>query len=388
VKHLDAYRLPAAARALSRELQALGRELANRRPGPGGGHGDTPAVQLMEVCGSHTMAIARHALRDLLPPNVHLVSGPGCPVCVTDAGYVDAALDLAERGVAIATFGDMVRVPGSERSLADARAAGATVRVCYSPAQVLDWAAADPDRPWVMLAVGFETTAAPLAALAREARRRSLDNLTLLTSIKLVPPALDALVADPALEIDGFLCPAHVSAIIGTAPYEPYAREHGLPCVVASFEPLDILLGVRHLLTQLVAGEARVENLYRRVVRPEGNRAAQALMAEVFAPTDARWRGLGALPQSGLALAPAWRDLDATHRFERPVTPGRDNPACRCGDVLKGLIEPPRCPLFGKACTPKRPLGPCMVSSEGSCAAAWKYRRLDATATRANGRRP
>ncbi len=376
MRYLDPYRLPAAARALSAELHALGRRLATRRQGDRARAGDE-VVRLMEVCGSHTMAIARHALRDLLPPNVRLVSGPGCPVCVTDAGYVDAALDLARRGVAVATFGDMVRVPGSEEALADARAAGATVRVCYSPAQALEWAADAPGRPWVMLAVGFETTAAPLAALAQAIRRRGLRNLTLLTSLKLVPPALDALVADPALKIDGFLCPAHVSAIIGTEPYEPYARDHGLPCVVASFEPLDILLGVRHLLGQLVRGEARVENLYRRVVRPQGNRAAQALMTRVFEPVDARWRGLGELPRSGLGLAPSWRELDASVRFERPVTPGRDHPACRCGDVLKGVIEPSQCPLFGKACTPARPLGPCMVSSEGSCAAAWKYRRLE-----------
>lgn len=355
---LDALRRPVAS-WLGRDIAAL----AQRLPRP---------VRLMEVCGSHTMAIARHGLRDLLPAEVRLVSGPGCPVCVTDPGYVDAAIDLAARGAALVTFGDMMRVPGSKTTLAKARAGGARVEVCYTPAQALERAAAEPSTVWVMLAIGFETTAAPLAAVARSAQR--LPNLTLLTALKAVPPALDALVADPALAIDGFLCPAHVSAIIGAAAYEPYARDHGRPCVVAGFEPLDILLGVRGLLEQLVAGEARVENQYARVVRPHGNQAARRLMAEVLRPVDAWWRGLGVLPGSGLALAEGYEHLDAAVRFGRPITPGRPNPACRCGDVLKGLIEPRGCALFGGPCTPDQPYGPCMVSSEGSCAAAWKGR--------------
>ena len=358
---LAGFRDPDAARALGRRLAALGEALAPRR------------VKLMEVCGSHTMAIARYALRDLLPPNVSLVSGPGCPVCVTDPGYVDAAIDLAARGVALATFGDMVRVPGSSATLLDARAAGATVRVCYSPAQALDWAAADPGRAWVILAVGFETTAAPLAALALDIARRGLGNLTLLTALKTVPPALDALVLDPALAIDGFLCPAHVSAIIGARAYLPYAARHGRPCVVAGFEPLDILLGVEGLLTQLLRGEARVDNQYARVVRDDGNPAAQRAIARALRPVDAPWRGLGVIPASGLALAPELEALDASLRHERPLTAGRVNPACHCGDVLKGLLDPTGCPLFGRPCTPERPFGPCMVSAEGSCAAAFKY---------------
>jgi hydrogenase expression/formation protein HypD len=361
MKYVDAFREPQAAAALAQRLGALGAALGPRR------------VKLMEVCGSHTMAIARYALRDLLPPNVRLVSGPGCPVCVTDPGYVDAAIALAERGVAIATFGDMVRVPGSHHSLLDARTAGATVRVCYSPAQAADWAAEEPTRAWVLLAVGFETTAAPLAALALAVRERGLDNLTLLTALKTVPPALDALVADPALAIDGLLCPAHVSAIIGAAAYAPYAAEHGRPCVVAGFEPLDILLGVEGLLTQLVRGEARVDNQYARVVREGGNPTAQRAIARALRPVDAPWRGLGVVPDSGLGLAPELADLDASVRHELAVEPGRANPACRCGDVLKGLIEPADCRLFGAPCTPERPFGPCMVSAEGSCAAAWKY---------------
>ena len=366
MRYVDGFRLPGAAKALTQELARLGDALGSRR------------VKLMEVCGSHTMAIARYGLKDLLPANVRLVSGPGCPVCVTDPGYVDAALALAERGAVVATFGDMLRVPGSRASLADARAAGADVRVFYSPAQVLEWAVAEPERAWVVLAVGFETTAAPLAALALEIRRRGLGNVTLLTATKTVPPALDALVADPALAIDGFLCPAHVSAIIGARAYLPYAEEHGRACVVAGFEPLDVLYGVKGLLEQLVAGVARVDNQYERVVRWDGNPAAQRAIARVFVPVDAPWRGLGVVPASGLALAPALADLDASVRFERPVTAGRINPACRCGDVLKGVIEPAECRLFGAPCLPERPLGPCMVSSEGSCAAAWRYQGRDA----------
>ncbi len=360
---LDGFRVSGAASWLARDLAALGEKLGDRQ------------VRLMEVCGSHTMAIARHALRDLLPPNVRLVSGPGCPVCVTDPGYVDAALALAERGATLVTFGDMLRVPGSRRSLADARADGARVKICYSPTQAIEWAEAEPDRDWVMLAIGFETTAAPLAAMARAVRRRGLTNLTLLVAIKTVPPALDALVADPALAIDGFLCPAHVSAIIGADAYRPYAEEHGRPCVVAGFEPLDILLGVKGLLEQLLAGESRVENQYDRVVRPGGNPAAQRLIAEVLTPIDVAWRGLGEVPASGLGLDEAWSDIDASVRYGRPIVSGRANPACRCGDVLKGIIEPLECRLFDGPCTPERPLGPCMVSSEGSCAAAWKYQR-------------
>lgn len=366
MKYIDGFRQAGPARALTQEIATLADQLDGR------------TVRLMEVCGSHTMAIARHALKDLLPANVRLISGPGCPVCVSDAGFVDAAIDLAERGAALATFGDMVRVPGSKRSLADARSEGAIVRVCYSPAQVLDWAAAEPERAWVMLAVGFETTAAPLAAMAREARRRGIANLTLLTALKTVPPALDALVADPELAIDGFLCPAHVSAIIGAGAYAPYAEEHHRPCVIAGFEPLDILYGVHGLLRQLVDGEARVVNRYARVVRPGGNQAAQRIIAEVLEPVDAAWRGLGEIPASGLGLRSEYAGLDAELRWERPVTSGRPSPACRCGDVLKGLIEPAECKLFGGPCTPARPLGPCMVSSEGSCAAAWAYGRREA----------
>ncbi len=359
MKYLDGFREPDAAAQITRTIADLGERLGDR------------TVQLMEVCGSHTMAIARYAIRDALPQNVRLVSGPGCPVCVTDPGYVDAALELAERGVHIATFGDMMRVPGSRSNLDRARAEGAEVRVCYSPSQAMQWAQADPHQPWVFLAVGFETTAAPIAAMVQQILRQDITNLSLLTAIKRIPPALDALISDPKVALHGLLCPAHVSAIIGEQAYAPYAEEHNIPCVVAGFEPLDILLGVQGLLEQLVQGQARVDNQYSRVVRAEGNLRAQDMIYEAFHTGPATWRGLGSIQRSGLGLR-KWA-VDARHKHDLLVEPGRTNPSCRCGDVLKGALRPQQCSLFKRGCHPDRPIGPCMVSSEGSCSAAFKY---------------
>ncbi len=364
MKYIDGFRNPAVAAELVRRIAAQGRELASRGR----------VAHIMEVCGSHTMAIGRYGIRALLPGNVRLVSGPGCPVCVTDPGYIDAAVELAGRGAIIATFGDMVRVPGSSSSLAACRAAGGDVRVCYSPSVAFDLAKAHPDREIVFLAVGFETTVAPLACLVDEAARGGTDNLSLLTAFKLVPPALGALLADPEVRIDAFLCPAHVSAIIGARAYEPFARgDTGVPCVIAGFEPLDILEGIRGILAQLLAGEARVENQYARVVRPDGNRSAQALMARYLEPADAAWRGIGVIPSSGLALRGEYGAFDAERKFGVTVPPGHQHAGCRCGDVLKGKLLPTGCRLFGKACTPDQPVGPCMVSAEGTCAAYYKY---------------
>lgn len=365
MKYLDGFRNPAAASAL--------RERIHRVAAPLEGRGRR--VCIMEVCGSHTMAIGRHGIRDLLPPVVDLVSGPGCPVCVTDAGYVDTAIELAGRGADICTFGDMLNVPGSTTSLAAARAAGATVTICYSPLDALARARADRTREVVFLAIGFETTIAPVISLIDMAREASLDNISLLTAFKLVPPALEALATDPDLRVDGFLCPAHVSAIIGSDAYTAFATHHHRPCVVAGFEPLDILMGIEAILHQLASGEARVENQYSRVVTRQGNRRAQALMARLLQPADADWRGLGRVPASGLALRPEFERFDAERRFGLTVGRGREPAGCRCGDVIKGKIRPPDCPLFGKACTPSRAIGPCMVSSEGSCAAWFKYSR-------------
>ncbi|NMC72127.1 MAG: hydrogenase formation protein HypD [Myxococcales bacterium] len=365
MKYLDGFRDPDAARFLRRRIEAAAGRLA--RAGR--------SVRLMEVCGTHTMAIARHGIRDFLPDNVFLCSGPGCPVCVTDAGYIDAALELARRGVTIATFGDLVRVPGSTGTLAEARAEGARVVVCYSPAEALALAR-EPGAPEVVfLAVGFETTVAPLAALLRSAVAAGATRFSMLAALKTVPRALAVLAEDPEVGVNGFLCPAHVSAVIGAAAYEPLAERYGIPCTIAGFEPLDILLGLLDLIEQLADGRACVVNQYARVVRREGNRKAQAAIAEMFEPADAAWRGLGVIPGSGLAIREPFAAFDAERRHGVAVRPGRPAPGCRCGDVLKGKILPDACPMFGGACTPEHPVGPCMVSGEGSCAAHHKYAR-------------
>jgi len=364
--YIEPFRDPAVAAALRARVQALGAELAARGR----------QVQVMEVCGSHTMSIARFGIRELLPPNVTLISGPGCPVCVTAPGYIDAAIELARKGAILATFGDMLNVPGSEGSLAECRAAGGTMEVCYSPRMALALAQANPGREVVFLGIGFETTIAPVVSLVGLAAEAQLTNLSLLASFKVVPPALRAVLADPEVKVDAFLCPAHVSAIIGLQPYEPIAREHGKPCVVAGFEPLDILYGLCGILTQIVEGRSEVENQYERVVRPEGNAKARAVMEQFLQPADTHWRGLGMLSQSGLVLRPEFGRYDAEQRFGLTIGPGRESPGCLCGDVIKGKRTPSQCPFFARRCTPMSPVGPCMVSSEGTCAAAYKYGRM------------
>ncbi len=362
MRYLDGFRDPDAGRALAGQIQERGATLAAK-----GGR-----VRMMEVCGTHTMSIARYGIRDVLPENVELVSGPGCPVCVTDTGYIDAAISLAERGHIVATFGDLVRVPGSSGTLAEARGRGAHVEVCYSPEAALDLARAHPDREVVFLGIGFETTTAPVLSLVPLAAAAGLTNLSLLTAFKLVPPALDALLADPLVAVHAFICPAHVSAIIGSEAYRPYV-EQGVPAVVAGFEPLDILMAVSEIIDQHTRGVAELVNQYDRVVRPDGNARAQALFAKYLEPVDAAWRGIGVIPQSGLGLRSDYAAFDASLKLDAPISAGEPDKRCRCGDVLKGIITPQGCPLFGRGCTPLRPVGPCMVSSEGSCAAYFKY---------------
>jgi len=363
MKYIDGFRNPAAAAAIRGQIDAWGKTLAatGRR------------VAIMEVCGSHTMAIARYGIRDLLPEGVTLISGPGCPVCVTPTQYVDAAVELAERGMTVVTFGDMLHVPGSQTTLAACRSRGGRIDVCYSPARTLELAATEPDREVVFLAIGFETTIAPVLCMLDAAVQRGLRNVSLLTAFKLVPPALHALLTDPEIRIDAFLCPAHVSAIIGADAYLPFAAKYRVPCTIAGFEPLDILYGIEGILGQVAAGEARVDNRYARVVTRGGNAQALALMGRFLQPVDAAWRGIGTIPASGLGLREAFVAYDAEKRHGVTVALGRENPACRCGDVLKGKLRPPECPLFGTACTPDHAVGPCMVSSEGTCSAYFKY---------------
>lgn len=365
VNYIDGFREPVAAAGIRARLDAMGGVLAAReRP-----------VNIMEVCGSHTMSIARYGIRDILPESVNLISGPGCPVCVTPASYIDAAIVLAERGAIVVSFGDMIAVPGSSATLAECRARGGAVEVGYSPMRAIELALAHPDREIVFLAIGFETTTAPVVMMLELAIRRGIKNLSLLTAFKLVPPALTALLSDPGIRIDAFLCPAHVSAVIGADAYKPFVNQWKVPCVVAGFEPLDILYGILGVLKQVSCGEASVENQYSRVVTSRGNGIAQSLMAKYLESVDAAWRGIGVIPLSGLGLRPEFSAYDAGLRHGVTLGSGDENPACACGEVLKGKQRPPDCVLFGTACTPDHPVGPCMVSSEGTCAAYFKYLR-------------
>jgi len=333
---------------------------------------DRPAT-LMEVCGTHAHQFARYGLGQMLPECVELLSGPGCPVCVTPAGEIDAALALARvPGVTIATFGDMVRVPGSDSTLAEERARGADVKVLFSPIEAIDIAERS-DRQVVLLGVGFETTAPGVAVAVAEARRRGLGNFTVFCTHKRIMPALDALMAAEDVAIDGLLAPGHVSTVIGWGAYRHFVARHRVPCVVTGFEPHEMLRGVLALVRQLADGRAEVENEYPGAVTEPGNTRALAAIDEVFEPADAEWRGLGVIPDGGLVLREQFADLDALRRFGIAVEPGREDPRCRCGEVLRGALRPEQCGAFGRACTPAHPLGPCMVSSEGACAAVYKY---------------
>jgi hydrogenase expression/formation protein HypD len=333
-------------------------------------------VQLMEICGTHTVSIFRSGIRSLLPEELKLVSGPGCPVCVTAQRHIDAAIDLAAQpGVLLATYGDMIRVPGRQGSLERLRAQGADVRVVNSARTAVDLARANPDRPVVFLAVGFETTAPATAATVLEAERAGIENLSFLMCHKLVVPAMQALLAAGDVPLDGFLAPGHVSVIIGAGAYRPIAGQHRRPVVVAGFEPEQIMKALLALLRQVAEGRAEVENVYAGVVTEGGNRVAQELLARVFVPADTAWRELGVIPQSGLELGPAYRRFDALQRFGIELGEDEDHPMCRCGEVITGKTEPQECPAFATRCTPLDPIGPCMVSSEGTCAAWYKYNR-------------
>jgi hydrogenase expression/formation protein HypD len=332
------------------------------------------SVNLMEVCGTHTVAIFRHGIRQLLPPPLSMLSGPGCPVCVTTNADIDKAMALAEQaGVTLATFGDMMKVPGSYQSLQQVKADGGDVRVVYSPRDAVCMARDNPRRPVVFFAVGFETTAPTIAASLLEAEALGLKNYYLISVHKLIPPAMRALLEAGEVRIDGFMCPGHVSVVIGSQPYEFIPREYGVPCVITGFEPLDVLQGIDMLLRQIAEGRAEVEIQYRRGVRPEGNPLARELVSRVFEASDADWRGLGSIPGSGLKLRPEYERFDAEKAFVINPPPTKEHKGCLCGDVLRGVKTPPECPLFARACTPERPVGPCMVSSEGTCAGWYQY---------------
>ena len=331
-------------------------------------------VRLMEVCGTHTMVAFRSGLRRLLPEGVSLISGPGCPVCVTPAGYIDAALEMGRiPGTVVATFGDVMRVPGSDSSLEQDRAQGMQVRVVYSPSDALELARCEPASNVVFLAVGFETTAPTVALTVRAAREEGLSNYMILAAHKTMPRAMEALLEGGEIQIDGFLCPGHVSVVAGAGIFSFLADRYRIPCVVAGFEPEDMLQGIIMLLAQLDEGRSAVEIEYGRAVGWEGNRMAQGIVNEVFVECDSEWRGLGVIPGSGLTLRESYADFDAARRLRVEVSSGRSPAGCRCGDVLRGSIAPPACPLFGRSCSPERPVGPCMISSEGTCAAYARY---------------
>ena len=333
-------------------------------------------TRIMEVCGTHTMAIAEAGIRSLLPEHIQLISGPGCPVCVTPPEDIDAVLDLAmEKDVILTSYGDMLRVPGSRKgdSLLRRRALGADVRIVYSPMDALETAAQEPGKQVIFLGIGFETTAPGTAAAVLTAKERGLKNFTVYSMLKSVEPALRALMAMEGFSVNGFLCPGHVATIIGETGFQFLPTEYGMPGVIGGFEPEEILTAVYLLLKQIAAGEAKIQNAYPRAVRPEGNPLARRMLEQSFELETARWRGLGEIPDSGFGLRKELEAYDAGKRFSiqagKPALPN----GCRCGDVITGKIRPRQCPLFGKICTPEDPVGPCMVSSEGACAAAYKY---------------
>ncbi|KGK91634.1 hydrogenase assembly protein HupF [Desulfosporosinus sp. HMP52] len=329
---------------------------------------------IMEVCGTHTVAIAKNAIRELLPKSIRLVSGPGCPVCVTSNGDIDRYLYLASRkNVITATFGDMIRVPGTEKNLQELRAEGADIRVVYSTQDALELARQNPDREVVFLGIGFETTVPTVAVSLEIAKREAIKNYSVLSMHKVVPPVLRLLAEDEQLLVDAFLDPGHVCSIIGIEPIRFMAEDYGKPGVVTGFEALDILEGIAMLLRQRAEGRSDIEIQYLRVAKPEGNPQAKMFIERVFERIDASWRGIGIIPQSGLGIRADYSPWDAARKFSLPVFQSRETPGCRCGDVLRGVIYPTQCPLFAKHCTPMKPIGPCMVSTEGSCAAYHRY---------------
>ncbi len=360
MKHLDEYRAGSLARPLVDELQRA----------------VTKPLRVMEVCGSHTMAIFRNGLRTILPAGMELISGPGCPVCVTSASHMDAFIDMADRpGIRVAIFGDLFRVPGSHGSLAEASSRGAKVDIVYSPMDALDLAAINPEELVVFLGVGFETTTPGIAATILAAKNRGIKNFTVFSTQKTMPAPMEALLSDPALRIDGLLCPGHVSSIIGAGAWQPLASRYHLACVVAGFETADLLKGLIHHARQVGDNDIKVENAYPRAVSWEGNQRAEKMVTEIFEPADMDWRGLGRIPLSGLKIRAEYAEFDAEIRLDITLPVAREPKGCLCGNVLKGRNTPRQCHLFATTCTPATPVGPCMVSSEGTCAAYYKYGR-------------
>lgn len=358
MKYIDEYRDGELAQGLSQKIRSISKK----------------SVRLMEICGTHTMAIFKHGIRTLVPEHIELMSGPGCPVCVTSMEEIDRTIKLARMPkVIVTTFGDMLRVPGTASSLQEEKGQGADVRMVYSTFDALKIAEDNPEKEVAFLGIGFETTAPTVAAAIRTAHERNLPNFLVLSAHKLLPPAMEALLSGGDLGIDGFICPGHVSTIIGTSAYQSVVDRYRIPCVVVGFEPVDILQGILMLVDQIEEGRAQVEIQYSRVVSPEGNPGALKIMNEIFEPCDSPWRGLGLIPQSGLSIREEFLTHDARQRFELEVPPAEEPPGCRCAEVLRGVIRPFECRLFRTRCSPRTPVGACMVSNEGTCAAYYKY---------------
>jgi hydrogenase expression/formation protein HypD len=361
MKYLDEYRNPAGAQKLAAEISRT----------------VTRPWILMEVCGGQTHAIVKFGIDELLPKKITLVHGPGCPVCVTPLELIDKAIAIAGRpGVIFCSFGDMLRVPGSQSDLFAVKACGGDVRIVYSPMDALELARKNPGKQVVFFAVGFETTAPANAMAVYQAAQEGVKNFSILVSHVTVPPAIEAIMSAPGNRVQGFLAAGHVCAIMGTREYEPLAKKYKVPIVVTGFEPLDILQGILMCVRQLEEGRAEVENQYTRAVKPQGNEEAQKIMRDVFEVVDRSGRGVGAIPRSGLGLRPAYSAFDAEKRFKVEGVRTAESPECRSGQVLRGLLKPPECPAFGAKCTPEHPLGATMVSSEGACAAYYRYRRI------------
>ena len=358
IKYSEEYRDPAITRKIVEQITA-----ASKQP-----------LRLMEVCGTHTMSIFKSGIRELLPKTIALLSGPGCPVCVTAQNEIDAFIALSRTDdVIVTSFGDLMRVPGTDSSLQLERAGGQDIRIVYSTFDALDIAQKNPDKSIVFLGVGFETTAPTIAASMMAAKQMHLDNYSVFCAHKLVPPALTALGQAERINIDGFMLPGHVSVIIGTKAYQPFFEQFQVPCVVAGFEPVDLLQAILMLVEQIEAGKPQLANAYRLAVTFDGNLKAQNILQDVFETVDVNWRGIGTIPQSGLKIRKEFASFDAQVKFNLPLFETKDPIGCACGEILTGLKIPPECPLYKKACTPMEPIGPCMVSSEGTCAAYYRY---------------
>ncbi|MCM8785142.1 MAG: hydrogenase formation protein HypD [Candidatus Omnitrophica bacterium] len=363
MKYIDEYREPEIQKEIIKEIQKYG-NLINRK------------INIMEVCGTHTMTIGRYGIRKLMPENINLISGPGCPVCVTPESYIDIAIELLKmEDVIITTFGDMMKVPGSFSSLEKEKANYAKTYVVYSPLDALKIAEDNRDKKIIFLSVGFETTTPLIAQTIKIARDRKIKNFYILAGNKLIPPAMEFLLKEKDARIDGFICPGHVSVIIGRESYTSISKKYNIPCVISGFEPFDILLSIYFILKSIKDEKNEVINEYKRIVKEKGNTKAKEIIYEIFEVVDAEWRGIGIIENSGLRLKENFFDFDAEKNFSIEIKSSNRKTACLCGEILKGRKKPFECPLFEKICTPESPFGPCMVSSEGTCNAYYKYER-------------